>query len=385
MLLQQVLTRLGSKPKSIVFRGLHIGRNSLPVLALMLLGLFSCRRSGDGIPQRQFPTPDVSNTPAGLHVYRVDRLLEAPDAAAFHAAWDTLYRRHTAFTVYYRDWILNLPSMPQARSLPNPQERPLDTAISGLLYRTFADAPMMRALQDSVRQRLDLPAHIKDLRQAYRYHRHYQPLDSLLPVYAYSGVFGAPVEWTPDFLAVANTMFLGRDFSAYTGFSSEQLPRYLFHRLEPEQWAIRIMETQARARWQPDFPDNTALQHMLYEGKILAYLDRVFPQTPDSLKIGFTDAQWRWAEYNQEDAWAMVVTEELLYSRRSADVQRLTGEGPHTKGMSMESPARMGTWMGWQIARAWWDKHPDADFDALFAQQDAQAFLSESGWKPRAK
>jgi hypothetical protein len=356
---------------------------------VMLVALGSCRRSSEQIPVKKLPAPDVSQVEAALHVYRADQLLEAPTAEAFHAAWDTLYRAQPGFAVYYRDWILNLPMQmehnPAASKVLNPAEHPTDTALTGFLWRTFADAPMMRELQDSLRQRLDLEPQIEALRQAYRYHRYYLPKDSLLPVFAYSGVFGAPVEWTPDFLAVASTMFLGRDFSAYQSFSSEQLPRYLFHRLIPEQWPLRIMETQARARWQPDFPEQTVLQHMLYEGKILAYLDRLFPKTPDSLKIGYTDAQWRWAEYNQEDAWAMVVTEELLFSSRSADVQRLTGEGPHTKGMSLESPARMGSWLGWQIVRAWWERHPEAGLEELFALDDAQLLLEQSGWKPRGK
>jgi hypothetical protein len=183
-------------------------------------------------------------------------------------------------------------------------------------------------------------------------------------------------------MAVALTMFLGRDFSGYKGFSSENLPRYLFHRLEPEQIPLRVMDVVARVRWEPNLADNTALSVMLYEGKLLAYLDRVFPRTPDSLKIGYTAAQIAWAETNQAPAWDMLVSEELLFSRRGGDVNRLTGEGPSTKGMSPESPARMGTWIGWQIVRAYLDRNPQTSLDELFAMQDPQAILEASRWRP---
>ncbi len=125
-----------------------------------------------------------------------------------------------------------------------------------------------------------------------------------------------------------------------------------------------------------------ALSAMLYEGKLLAYLDRVFPRTPDSLKIGYTDAQITWAEANQAPAWDMLVTEELLFSHRGGDVNRLTGESPSTKGMGSESPGRMGTWVGWQIVRAYLDRNPQTTLDELFAIQDPQVFLEASRWKP---
>jgi hypothetical protein len=348
-----------------------------PLAVLLLLALAGCRGCAPGGPA--LPAPDVSAVPAGLRVIRADRLLEAPDRDAFAAAWDTLYRRHPAFAVYYRDWILRAP-MP-------PGTAPTDTAVAGTLWRTYAEPPLLRGLADTLRRRLTGPgagldAALEELRQAYRYHRHYRPQDTLPPVYLYSGVFGAPVEWTPDFQAVALTMFLGRDFSGYKGFPSENLPRYLFHRLEAPYLPVRVMETEARARWQPVLPTGSALEHVIYEGKILAYLDRVFPRTADSLKIGFTDRQIAWAALNAEDAWALMVTEELLFSTRLPDIQRLVGEGPHTKGMTQESPARMGSYIGWQIVRAWWRRHPDATLEELFGQTDARKFLEASGWKP---
>jgi hypothetical protein len=339
-------------------------------LGLLLALTAGCNRRDKG---PKLPAPDVSGISSGLAVHRADTLLHAESEAEFVQNWERWYREHPAFAVYYRDWLLQIP----------PDSNPAQS-----IYRIFAEPDIMRGLADTLRERLEGPGRplqeaLAQLDLAYRYHRYYFPNDTLPPVYLYSGTFGQPIDILPDFACAALTMFLGRDFSGYNGFPSENLPRFLFHRLSPEYLPVSLMSALARSRWEPGFSDNTVLQHMLYEGMLLAYLDRVMPRVPDSLKIGFTVAQMDWVEQNQSEAWAMLVGEELLFSTRSADIARIVGEGPHTKGMSFESPARVGVWMGWQIARAYLERYPDTSLDSLFAMQDARALLEASRWKPR--
>jgi hypothetical protein len=77
------------------------------------------------------------------------------------------------------------------------------------------------------------------------------------------------------------------------------------------------------------------------------------------------------------------VGEELLFSTRTQDIARIVGEGPHTKGMSLESPARVGVWLGWQIVRAYLERYPDTTLDELFALQDGRQVLEQSRWKAK--
>lgn len=341
----------------------------LPVLAVLLLLVGGCRKKNTG---PDLPAPDISAIPSSLTVVRADDIMRAPDAASFEAGWHTFYAKHPTFTVFYRDWLLQIP----------PDSLPEDGNPIPAIYRTFVAPSAMRALNDTLRDRLgSLDQPIAQLDLAYRYHRYYFPLDTLPPVYLYSGIFGQPVDLTPDFAAVALTMFLGRDFSGYRSFPSENLPRFLYHQLEPEYIPVRVMDAIARTRWMPEFPENSVLQHMIYEGKLLAYLDRVMPAVPDSLKMGFTALQQEWVQVNQAQAWALIVGEELLFSTKTQDIARIVGEGPHTKGMSLESPSRVGVWLGWQVVRAYLERYPDTTLDELFAMQDARQLLELSRWK----
>jgi hypothetical protein len=342
------------------------------VWLLCLTLVAGCRKKNAG---PDLPAPDLSAVPSTLQVVRADELMLAPDGASFEAAWQDFYTRHPAFAVFYRDWLLQIP----------PDSLPADGNPVPAIYKTFVAPSAMRSLNDTLRDRLGtMQEPLAALDLAYRYHRYYFPLDTLPPVYLYSGIFGQPIDLTPDFAAVALTMFLGRDFSGYRSFPSENLPRFLYHRLEPDYIPVRVMDAVARTRWTPEFPENSVLQHMIYEGKLLAYLDRVMPDAPDSLKIGFTAAQLEWVQVNQAEAWALLVGEELLFSTRTQDIARIAGEGPHTKGMSLESPARVGVWLGWQIVRAYLDRYPDTTLDELFALQDGRLLLEQSRWKAEA-
>lgn len=316
--------------------------------------------------------PDISGVPSTLKIVRADKLLNASDLQTFRSEWDQFYKTHPAFAVFLRDWIY--------------QSEPGAEDAIGKIFEVFAEPDKMRELADSVYQVFSSNTQWEQtLDDALRYHNYYFPFDTLPAVYTYSGMFGAPIDMTPDFVSVALTMFMGRDFSAYKAIPAENLPRYMFHRLEPQYIPVKVMDAAARTKFRMDLSDNSALNVMLYEGKLLYYLDQVLPFTPDSLKIGYTAAQSDWVEYNQEDVWALILTEDLLYSSKSADIARLTGEGPSTKGMSFESPSRVGTWIGWQVVKSYMARNPDVSLEMLFAQTDNQQLLQASKWKPKSK
>ena len=73
----------------------------------------------------------------------------------------------------------------------------------------------------------------------------------------------------------------------------------------------------------------------------------------------------------------------LLFSKNQSDIVQFTGEGPFTRGFDKVSPARTGGWLGWQIIKAYMNKHPEVSLAKLMEGNDAQAILRESGYKPK--
>ena len=55
---------------------------------------------------------------------------------------------------------------------------------------------------------------------------------------------------------------------------------------------------------------------------------------------------------------------------------------PFSGRMPKESPGRVAVWTGWQIVKAYMDRHPTTTLQELMAIPDAQLLLNESKFKP---
>src|SRR5690606_4515742 len=95
------------------------------------------------------------------------------------------------------------------------------------------------------------------------------------------------------------------------------------------------------------------LDQMLYYGKILYILDQLLPHTPDTLKMGYTPAQWAWAHQYESDIWAYFISEELLFQHDLRKTQKYIGEAPFTPGLGQgrESAPKLGRFIGWKIVQ----------------------------------
>lgn len=105
--------------------------------------------------------------------------------------------------------------------------------------------------------------------------------------------------------------------------------------------------------------ERTFLSKMIYYGKELYLKDKLLPLSTDAEKIGYSEAQYDWAQANEEPIWRYFVEQELLYSTDNRLEQRFLDLGPFSKfGLELdnESPSRLGRYLGWQIVRAYMDK-----------------------------
>ena len=111
------------------------------------------------------------------------------------------------------------------------------------------------------------------------------------------------------------------------------------------------------------FPDNS-------EGKTLArandsekgvrtwyLLDKLLPETPDSLKTDYTQQQLNWCEKNEGQIWNFILSSNDLYTTEPELIKTYIGAAPHTDGMPDASPGNIGQWMGLQIVKAYVHKH----------------------------
>lgn len=337
------------------------------VIAAILVCVFLIQSCGEN---NKIKTPDVSDIPVDVHFIRFEQALMQADGKNYIQVLDSLKALYPEFFRLYTGNVLNMP-------LHDSTYQVYDT----LYHYMIADKYMLR-LQDSVQQ---VYAHVddveKDVKQAFQYYLYYFPDSTLPQIFTYIAPFVYQVVLGDSVLGIELNMFLGNNFSYYSSFAAN-LPQYLLYRFRRENIPVSIMRMMADGSIASLGADASILDDMLYEGKMMYYLDLVLPKVPDSVKIGFSAEQIAWCKDNEEEIWKFFAGEELLFSKRIQDKQKYIGEAPTSQGMPEESPGRTAVWVGWQIIKQYMRNNPDVTIHQLFADTASYEILRKSNYEP---
>lgn len=223
----------------------------------------------------------------------------------------------------------------------------------------------------------------KQLNGALRYFHYHFPEIQIPEVYTYlSGIdFEYPVIYQDDVVVIALDMFLGRDYANYERVG---IPAFKRVRFVPEAAGVEVMrEMGQNLLHQTSFVPETLLDFMIFEGKLLYFMDCVFPEMPDSTKMYYTTQQIEWAEANEGQSWTFMLNNELLYNTDRQLIQKMTGDAPFTAPFSTNSSPRMGVYNGWQIVREYMRRNQDVTLVELFYEKnDSRQILQGASYRP---
>ena len=187
------------------------------------------------------------------------------------------------------------------------------------------------------------------------------------------------------YVGIGLDMFLGKDSPFYPALV-QSIPQYISRRFTPENITPRVVETYIREELYPEADASVSLlDKMVYNGKVLYLMQKALPNAPDSLLIGYTEAQSAWCKTYETDIWAYFIDEKLIFESDYAKIQKFLTDAPFTPGLgeNNQSAPKLGVWVGWQIVKNYMDKHPELEPKDLLALQDAQKILRNSGYKPK--
>lgn len=127
--------------------------------------------------------------------------------------------------------------------------------------------------------------------------------------------------------------------------------------------------------------DLSLLDHAIYRGKILYFLDQTLPDVADHIKIRYTPEQLEWMQENVENVWGAIIQKQLLFSTDKYELRNLIGEGPKTNAFGDGSAPRTIDYLGWQIVKEYMAGN-DVSLADLFADTDSRKILNQSQWRP---
>jgi len=339
--------------------------NLLFALITLIMGL-GCQSFGGK------KLPDVSNINVDLQIKRFDQDLFAIDTSQLQSQAAKLLEEYPEFLPFFHETLMAW------------NQRATTFALNDSAVNNFISNPDIRMVYDAVQNEYPNDDFIKEeLTQTFKYYKYYFP-DKLTPeIITYISTFNQQGFTLGDNkLGLGLDMHLGQNYELYpsTGY-----PVYITKEFAPEYLACHAMKLIASNSYTQTLKRSRLLDEMVFQGKMLYFLDLVLPETHDSIKLGYTGAQEEWCRNNEEQIWAFFIEKKLLYESEVSKYDAFTMPGPTTMGMPPSSPGNIGAWVGLQIIRKWVKENPDVSFDELFAIHDGQILLKQARYKPKGQ
>jgi len=225
----------------------------------------------------------------------------------------------------------------------------------------------------------DLTPIQKKLEGGFRHFRYYFPMKKIPQIITIVSGFNQSVVMTTEAIGISLDNYLGADCPFYKRLA---LPAYKRENMCSAKIPTDVLYAWGISEFEFDDANNNLLSNMIYQGKMIYFLDAMFPDEPDYLKIGFQPDKIEWCKKNESKMWTYLVEHRLLFNSERMNIIRFINPAPFTSSFTADSPGRAGIWIGWQIVRAYMKKHPEITLPSLLSDNDFQRILNESGYSP---
>ncbi|MFT3703643.1 MAG: hypothetical protein QM802_14865 [Agriterribacter sp.] len=323
-------------------------------------------------------TPDVSNIKVNLQVQRFDKDFFAIDTNHIQASLLALQQKYPVFLSDYVQHILGLSLTDEGGRADSAMRIFLRDykLVSDTAEKVFAD---FGGIQNEV---------TKGIQYAKYYFPNYHAPEKLITfVGPLDAIFETPTGKTGDVitqdaLAVGLQLHLGSNASLYQGQQAQTLfPQYVSRKFGPQYIAVNCIKNIVDDIYPADPSNRTLLDLTIDKGKRMYLLDKLMPNTADSLKIGYTQAQLKGCYDNEGLIWSFLIQNDLIFNAEPAKIQSYVEEGPQTQELGEGSPGQISLFIGWQIIKKYMEKFPDTTLDDLL-KLNAKQILQDSKYKP---
>ena len=249
-----------------------------------------------------------------------------------------------------------------------------------IMSEFLTDTMIMKARSMADQKFSDFEKIEKDLTEAFKYYKYHFPEKELPTIYTMISGFNQSVVTAENIIGISLDKYLGSDCSYYRMLSN--VPSYKLPNMNSLKMISDVVYAWGLTEFEQAGAATTVLDNIIYQGKLMYFIDALLPEMHDTLKIGYTGKQLNWCIDNEPQMWNYLVEHKMLYSNKRMDILRYINDGPYTTSFPVESPPRTGIWIGWQIVREYMKKHKETTLVQLMGNNDYQQILNDSGYYP---
>ncbi len=221
----------------------------------------------------------------------------------------------------------------------------------------------------------------KEFTEAFRYYKYYFPEKEVPKIVTIISGFAYSVVNDSTNLAVSLDMYLGSKYRYYSTIEPA-LPAFMRNRMDKSYIVNDAMKGWAISDYGIDETSARMIDFIISQGRVIYFLDKIMPDSPDSIKTGYTGNQVEWCLANEKKIWSFFIDNKLLFSADPNLMNKFVNDGPTTNGFPKESPGNIGQFIGWRIVRSYMKNHPEVSLRQLMEQRDMMKIFNESKYKP---
>lgn len=311
--------------------------------------------------------PDVSDIKAPISLQRFERSFFSIDTTKLDESLQELTMEYRGFT---QDFLFNiLGTSPDAVVNDMP-----------IFIRTYKGV-----LDDANKTFTDLTKEVNEIQQGLRFVKHYFP-DYQLPekVITFIGPlnsYGSII--TQDGLGVGLQLYLGSNHPLYLSEEGQQMyPRFVSRRFDRAYMPVNSIKNVIDDLYPQQYGDKPLIEQMVEAGKRLYLLDRLMPNTADTIKTGYTTKQLEGCYENEKQIWSFFIQNNLLFVIDPDMVRDYMSDAPNTPTLGEASPGFIGQFVGWMIIKKWMAQQKDPENLKKMIETPAKRIFEEAKYKP---
>lgn len=218
----------------------------------------------------------------------------------------------------------------------------------------------------------------KSLTTAFRYYHCYFPDNEIPRVMFHISGFNQAMVVADNVVSASVEQYLGADYEPYQYVAySYEIPF-----MTPQQLPVDMMYAWISSSFPETLQGEQLLDFMIYQGKLM-YLQKVFfPDTEESVLLGYTESQYEWCKRFENEVWNHIMESRELFSTDWKVYTKYISPAPFTSGLSQESPGRIGVYIGLQMVKSYMDRNKSVTLQALMKPSDSRMFLQDAAYRP---
>lgn len=187
------------------------------------------------------------------------------------------------------------------------------------------------------------------------------------------------VIYTDSLLVLSLDLYLGENHKYYVGeFYDYQRKLFTENQILPDVADALVRKMVRKSK------ETTFVEQMVAEGKIQYIKQKLLPEIPEHLIIGYSEKEFNWCLSNEMYMWQYFVDSNLLFETGQKNAHRFISPAPFSKfylEIDPQSPGRVGVWLGWQIVKSYMNKNK-ATLEELLNTEPKQIY-ENAKYKPK--